>query len=114
MKLTDQYPWAINALKLERAVAYVKSIGPVTEEVVKARYIALGGIVKHIIQSDSPAESVQDSPTESALERCLVCNETDHSKAQTHPFARRSTPAVPAVETVETKPRRGRKKKEQE
>lgn len=38
----NQYPWAVNKLKLERAVKAKSSEG---DEAIKAHYIAIGGLV---------------------------------------------------------------------
>ena len=42
------FKWAINKDKLSQAVAWAKGQGEINEEVVKARYIQLAGLVREI------------------------------------------------------------------
>jgi len=56
--LLGDYPWAVNEIKLNRAVEYAKSIGKAgNEQVIKERYIALAG--KVIEEVSNPKANVK-------------------------------------------------------
>lgn len=65
-----QYDWAVNKLKLQRAVNYVsqKNNGEVKEEEVKARYIELLGqvIEPTVVDLSATEETKTEKPTKKA------------------------------------------------
>ncbi len=54
------YPWAVNKLKLERAI---KTASDKTEEAIKARYIELGGLLLTEIKKVGRPSNVTKIPS---------------------------------------------------
>lgn len=44
VKINSKYPWAVNLIKLDRAIA---EVGMKDEEVLKAKYISFAGLIRY-------------------------------------------------------------------